>query len=52
MAFIERALEKQINDFEDKISSNTCSDDEISDIQNDLILMKSTLEDLKKVKPH
>jgi hypothetical protein len=52
LAFVERALETQINDFEKKISSNTCTEDEISDMQNDLILMKPTLEDIRKVKPH
>lgn len=52
LAFVERALETQINDFEKKISSNTCTEDEISDMQNDLILMRPTLEDIRKVKPH
>lgn len=52
LAFVERALETQIKDFEKKISSNTCTEDEISDMQNDLILMKPTLEDIRKVKPH
>ncbi|MDO5640164.1 MAG: hypothetical protein Q4G28_09885 [Neisseria sp.] len=51
LAFIERALENQIIDFENKISSGDCSEDEISDMQNDLILMKPTLEDLRKAKP-
>lgn len=50
LAFIEQALENQIHDFESKISSNTCSEDEISDMKNDLLLMKPTLEDVKKAK--
>ncbi len=51
LAFIERALDSQINDFENKIASNSCDEDELSDMQNDLILMKPTLEDLRKAKP-
>ena len=48
IAFLERALSAQIEDYEYKIEHETVSEDEISDMQNDLILMKPTLEDLKK----
>lgn len=47
VAFLECALDAQIKDYEQKIADESVSEDEIADMQNDLILMKPTLEDLR-----
>lgn len=47
--FLERALKEQIQGYENKITSESVGEDELSDMQNDLILMKPTLEDLQSV---
>lgn len=47
--FPERALHAQIKEYEEKIAKAEMSEDEISDMQNDLILMKPTLQDLRGI---
>lgn len=48
LKFLERALKAQIEEYEIKLQTGNCTEDEASDINNDLILMRPTLKDLQE----